>query len=90
MSIGEREFVTDQGRRLPFRPGALDPRNPNCPAHLRRLCGNCEGFPPEAEMRAAGQFCAKLQIRVNGSSSADKCNLWVRKVAPSQKSKGAR
>lgn len=82
MALFEREFVTDQGRKLKMREAHLRPLNPSCPLHLRRVCGTCAGFPAGAPMRANDQPCAHLQVTVNGTRCAANCKRWTRKLPP--------
>ncbi|GAB5431232.1 MAG: hypothetical protein EpisKO_06020 [Epibacterium sp.] len=89
MSHHEGEIRMASGRLAMPRLTHLRPHNPNCPIHLRRICGTCGGFPASASMRAEGQHCARLQVTVNGLWCAAGCKLWTRKgaapVAPETK-----
>lgn len=82
MALFEREFVTDQGRRLKMREAHARPLNPACPLHLRRICGTCAAFPEGADMRTKDQPCARLQVTVSGARCAANCKHWTRKLAP--------
>ncbi len=66
-----------EGRQLTRR--TINPRDPHCPMHLRRICGTCAAFPAGANMGAGNQQCSALQITVNGVRDASGCRRWARK-----------
>lgn len=69
-------------RRLVRRDQRRDPKMPNCAIGLRRICGTCSAFPPDAEIRAKAQLCSVRKIEVDGPRCAASCPLWSRKSAP--------
>ena len=85
MADPEATFISPIGRRLMLRDPRRDPRAPNCPISLRRICGTCAGFPAGALLRARGQHCALRHVTVDGETSAAACSDWTRKSAPQSK-----
>jgi len=61
----------------------VDPRDPRCPRHLKRICGTCTHFA--GALAAAGpRRCGYFKIEVTAGRSAAKCPRWVRKTAGAQ------
>ena len=70
---------TKQGLHIQPRDPARSPKNPQCPWHLRRVCGTCAYFIPDdpANRRDLGD-CSKFKGAVEGRFSAAACTAWTR------------
>ncbi|WP_296433247.1 hypothetical protein [Yoonia sp.] len=76
MSAGEAWFGEVSRRKMARR--ILNPRHPQTPLHLRRICGVCAHF--DGTLRKGGQVdCLKLKIKVRAPHGAADCAQWVRK-----------
>lgn len=63
-----------------LRPGERNPMAPQCPLHLRRVCGVCVHFErrdPAAGIGSQGQ-CPKFGRTLRGNTSAAECEFWTR------------
>lgn len=76
-AVLDRDMHGVEGRQLTRRK--INPRDPQCPLHLRRICGTCAAFPAGAGMGARNQKCDALKITVNGLRDAAGCRRWARK-----------
>ena len=78
----DQTYFSAGGRRLVRRDPRRDPKMPNCPIGLQRICGTCSSFPPDAEVRAKAQPCATRKVNVDGPRNAASCSHWSRKSVP--------
>jgi hypothetical protein len=85
MDEAENSYIASSGRRLVARDSRKHPKSPDCPPHLRRICGTCSAFTAGAAITAKRQHCAALSITVDGLRRADACNRWSRKIATPMK-----
>lgn len=70
--------LTDGGRGRNLASREIDPRDPKCPLHLRRICGTCTHF--EGRLRqAAPAKCGKIGHSPKPQKRADACKFWARK-----------
>lgn len=62
-----------------FRRAKENPHNPQCPLHLRRVCGVCTHFdgPLKSEEKRA---CTALQITTRAARTAKDCRRFERKT----------
>ncbi len=55
----------------------LDPRDPRCPLHLRRVCGVCPHFAGNLRTRGA-VACGHTGLPVHAARNPGACRQWSR------------
>jgi hypothetical protein len=74
---GTVDWFGEVSRRKMMRR-VQDPRAPQTPFHLRRICGVCAHF--DGTLRSGGQVdCLKFKIKVRAPHGAAQCAEWARK-----------
>lgn len=77
-SISDIDKNVGDGFRINLR--AVDPRDPRCPLHLRRVCGVCPHFAGTLAADATAR-CDHLAREIRADRNPGGCPKWSRRLA---------